>query len=127
MTRDVRDRLALYAREPIEVRRIALTIEQVRQYNPPPNFVKETDTRTSGYRDRFDTDECWELDALAPTVIAGLIRSEIVGLLDQQTWNDAKVKEAANRNLLHRLCRNWSNVEKHPALQSRQRVRLSSG
>jgi hypothetical protein len=30
---------------------------------PPPNFVKETDTRTSGYRDRFGTDECWELDA----------------------------------------------------------------
>jgi hypothetical protein len=32
---------------------------------------------SSGYRERFGTDECWELDALDPTVIAALIRSEI--------------------------------------------------
>jgi hypothetical protein len=37
MTRDNLERLALYARDGIEVRRIALTIDQVRQYNPPPS------------------------------------------------------------------------------------------
>jgi hypothetical protein len=45
MTRDVVERLARYARADIEVRRIALTIEQVRRYNPPPNFAKEGDER----------------------------------------------------------------------------------
>ncbi len=34
MTRDIRERLALYARADIEVRRVALTMQQVRQYNP---------------------------------------------------------------------------------------------
>jgi hypothetical protein len=66
MTRDNEKRLALYARSEIEVKRIALNMDQVRQYNPPPSFVKEGDTRTSGYRDRFGTDECWELTRSAP-------------------------------------------------------------
>jgi hypothetical protein len=61
-------------------------LDQVRRYAPPPNFVKETDTRTSGYRDRFGTDECWELDALSPTVIADLIRNEVEGLVDKRRW-----------------------------------------
>jgi hypothetical protein len=64
MTRDNEERLALYARAKIEVRRIALNMEQTRGL--PPSFVKEDDTRTSGYRERFGTDECWELDALPP-------------------------------------------------------------
>jgi len=46
MTRDNIERLALYARADIEVRRIALNMDQVRRYNPPPSFVKEGDTRT---------------------------------------------------------------------------------
>ena len=41
MTRDNTERLALYARSEVEVRRIALNIDQVRRYNPPPNFAKE--------------------------------------------------------------------------------------
>ena len=77
MTRDIQDRLALYARDEIEVRRIALNMDQVRRYRPPPNFVKEEDSRTSEYRKQFGTDECWELDALSPTVIADLIEAEL--------------------------------------------------
>jgi hypothetical protein len=57
MTRDNVERLALYARADIEVRRIALNMDQVRRHNPPPSFVKEGDSRTSGYRSRFGTDE----------------------------------------------------------------------
>ena len=53
MSRDNEARLKLYARTEIEVRRIALNMDQVREHNPPENFVKESDTRTSGYRQRF--------------------------------------------------------------------------
>jgi hypothetical protein len=112
MTRDVRERLALYARQEVEVRRIALTLEQVRQYNPPPNFAKDSDTRTSGYRDRFGTDECWELDALSPTVISELVRAEIEALIDRRRWNAAKTKEGQGRELLAAVAGNWTKVEK---------------
>jgi hypothetical protein len=119
MTRDVRERLALYARQEVEVRRIALTLEQVRQYNPPPNFAKDSDTRTSGYRDHFGTDECWELDALSPTVISELIRAEIEGLIDQRRWNAARAKERQGRELLAAVAANWTKIEK--LLRSRGR------
>jgi hypothetical protein len=95
MTRDNEKRLALYARAEIEVRRIALTMKQLRRYRPPPSFINEGDTRTSGYRERFGTDECWELDALSPTVIAGLIRSEIEALIDPKRWRTAGASAAS--------------------------------
>jgi hypothetical protein len=41
MSRDNQERLALYARAEIEVRRIALNMNQVRQYNPPPSSSRK--------------------------------------------------------------------------------------
>jgi hypothetical protein len=50
MTRDNADRLQLYSRgADIEVRRIALNMDQVRRYNPPENPAKVTDTRAADY------------------------------------------------------------------------------
>lgn len=112
MTRDNEERLALYASRPIEVRRIALNLDQVRRYNPPPSFVKEGDTRTSGYRARFDTDECWELDALSPTVMADLIRTEIESPITPKAWARALADEERGRRLLDAAGANWSKVEK---------------
>jgi hypothetical protein len=108
MTRDNIQRLALYARHEIGVRRIALNMNQVRQYNPPPSFVKDGDTRTSGYRERFGTDECWELDALSPTLIADLIRTEIEQLIDWPKWRSAQASEERTRALLDTAAANWT-------------------
>jgi hypothetical protein len=112
MTRDNEERLALYARRDVDVRRIALNMDQVRQHNPPPNFVKEGDARTSGYRERFGTDECWELDALSPTVIAELIRNELERLIDAAEWRKAVAGEKRGRKLLDTAAANWAKVEK---------------
>jgi hypothetical protein len=112
MTRDNTKRLALYARQEIEVRRIALNMDQVRQHDPPPSFVKDGDTRTSGYREQFGTDECWELDALSPTLIADLIRTEIEQLIDWPKWRSAQAKEERGRGLLDTAAANWAKVEK---------------
>jgi hypothetical protein len=110
MTRDNIERLKLYVRAEIEVRRIALNMDQVREFNPPPSFAKEGDTRTSGYRKRFGTDECWELDALSPTVIADLIRSEIEALIDQKHWRKALTSERRGRKQLAAVVANWAKV-----------------
>jgi hypothetical protein len=119
MTRDNRERLALYARANIEVRRVALSMEQVRQHNPPPNFAKEDDTRFAGYVREFGTRECWELDALAPTVIADLIRTELEAMIDRGSWNRTLDNENQSRAMLSKASRNWAKVEKFLARQSR--------
>ena len=112
MTRDNIKRLRLYARDDIEVRRIALNMDQVVQYNPPPNFVNEDDKRTAGYREQFDTDKCWELDALSPTVIADLIRDEIETLIDASKWKTAIAKEKRGRRQIEAVAANWAMVKK---------------
>jgi hypothetical protein len=112
MTRDVRERLAFYTRADIEVRRIALTMDQVQQYTPPPNFAKEADTRYDAYVNQFGTTDCWELDALSPTVIGNLIRDEIGGLINESKWKAALANEKRNRKLLDRAADNWTKVEK---------------
>ena len=98
----MRERLAFYTRADIEVRRIALTMDQVREYAPPPNFAKETDTRYDAYVRQFGTTDCWELDALSPTVISNLIRDEICSLINEPKWKAALAGEKRNRKLLDR-------------------------
>jgi hypothetical protein len=112
MTRDNIERLERYARQEVEVRRIALNLAQVREYDPPPSFAKEGDTRTSGYVDQFGTEECWELDALSPTVIADLIRTELDQLIDSTAWRKARARETRDRKLLAAAAANWAMVEK---------------
>jgi hypothetical protein len=112
MTRDNRERLAMFAGEEIEVRRIALNMNQVRQYRPPPNPAKETDTRFSAYVENYGTEQSWELDALAPNVIADLIRAEIEKLIDHSKWRKAEAKSRDNRAILAKASANWAKVEK---------------
>jgi hypothetical protein len=70
MSRDNDERLAMFARYSmnLELKRIALNMNQVEQYNPPPNPAKMTDIRFGGYAAAYG-DESWELDALSPVVI----------------------------------------------------------
>jgi hypothetical protein len=97
MTGDNRNRLAMFARADVEVRRLALNMDQVEQYGPPPNPAKETDARYGAYRDRFG-DECWELDALEPQVISDLILTEFNKLVDADKWKEARPKRRKQRH-----------------------------
>jgi hypothetical protein len=112
MTRDNRDRLAMFAGEEIRVKRVALNIDQVRRYRPPPNFAKEADSRFRRYVEQFG-EECWELDALSPAVIADLIREELGALIDARSWKRSLAAEKRSRALLDKVAENWAKVEKY--------------
>jgi hypothetical protein len=85
------------------VRRIALTMDQVRRHSPPPNPVKDGDSRAAAYVDRFGTDECWELDALEPQVIAALVESEVKARLNMRKWRQSLGQERRDRAKLEEL------------------------
>lgn len=98
MTRDITERLALFMGG-VEVNRLALNMEQVEQYDPPPNPAKTTDSRYAAYIAEFGG-ESWELDALEPAVIAGLIRAAIEKLINRRKWDEKqKVVDDARRHL----------------------------
>ena len=86
MTRDNAARLATFGCD-AEVRRIALNMDQIEALRPPPNPAKITDSRATGYIDRFGRSS-WELDALDPQAIADLIERNVAELRDVALWNE---------------------------------------
>jgi hypothetical protein len=114
MSRDIRERLTLFLGRytPIlHFHRIALNIDQVRQFNPPPNPAKVTDSRSGPYIDEFGQ-ESWELDALDPDVLTGLVRQNILAHLDLDLWKEQRVKQETERKILTTASRRWSQVTK---------------
>ena len=81
------------------VERIALSMEQIEQYDPPPNPAKITDTRAGPYIREFGR-EAWELDALEPSVLADLVRDAVLSVRDDALWEEAVDQEEADRGLI---------------------------
>jgi hypothetical protein len=111
MTRDIGDRLALFGAYDVDVRRLALNMDQVEEYDPPPNPAKDTDSRFSGYSATYG-DESWELDALEPTVLAALVRDAVSDLLDENAWEAQVAREEAEQRRLRAIADHWSEVER---------------
>ena len=106
MSRDNLDRLTMFAHGgEVELRRIALNMDQIRRYSPPPNPAKETDSRIMGYYAQFGTRSSWELDALDPKVIDTLIDDQVRDLVDIERWDAAAERERDNRAKLVKAAR----------------------
>ena len=106
MTRDVQERLSLLSRCPVNVHRIALNMPQVRQYNPPENPAKLTDSRAPDYVRRFGRSSR-ELDALEPSVLADLVRQQVLSLRDDDLYAVALEKQNNWRSDLRELAKGF--------------------
>lgn len=118
MTRDIRDRLHMFHAE-TEVRRIALTFDQIAEYDPPPNPAKLSDARAEDYVIEHGY-ESWELDALDPRVMNALIREHVEGLLDMKLFKARKTQEEVSRARLTSVAENW---KAHSALIDKKKPR----
>lgn len=102
MSRDIEDRLTLmsaYGGANLEVRRIALNMDQIRAYNPPPNPAKITDSRARDYIATYGN-ESWELDALEPGVLVDLVQDHVRREMDDDAWDAAIAQEQSVRDRL---------------------------
>lgn len=111
MTRDIRDRLLLFSegRCNIEVRRIALTMEQIREQNPPPNPAKLTDSRYMSYVAEYGH-ESWELDALEPQYIANLITEHIEAERNNNAWQEAIGQQQIELEQIEEVIDRWQEL-----------------
>ena len=112
MTVDNRNRLSMFFGSEVEVRRLALNMDQVERYGSPPNPAKITDSRFAGYLHEHGT-ESWELDALEPSVIANLIRAEVNSMLDRDLWDEKMGEQERARDTLVNLASRWAEVEEY--------------
>ncbi len=109
MTRDNIDRLKMFSLGHAEVRRVALNMDQVRRYKPPPNPAKMTDSRAETYVAEHGRSS-WELDALDPRVIERAIEREIVKEIDPVEWAAAVDRVEKQRSRLRDLGSKWDEM-----------------
>ena len=109
MTRDNDVRLALFAREDVTVRRLALNFDQIEDFGPPPNPAKLTDSRYETYFARYGS-ESWELDALDPRVIQELIGAAVTEYRDEDAWRAMTDRENDEREQLSVVTQRWADV-----------------
>jgi len=95
MVRDISDRLEMYNVGDLNVTKVALTMDQVESYKPPPNPAKMSDSRAAKYVDKHGTSS-WEVDALPPAALSKIIRDELSSLVDRSLMD--KIIEQENKD-----------------------------
>jgi len=106
MTRDITERLEMFAYDStLKVKRIALNMNQIEKYKPPPNPTKLTDTRAREYIRKWGN-TCYELDALNPETITSLIESHVLEHRDPDLWKEDTKKEQADIEKLNEIINN---------------------
>ena len=106
MTDDIRRRLEEFCEADFgfvpQVERIALTMDQVTEFNPPPNPAKLSDSRAADYVERYGY-ESWELDALPPDTLQGLIEDAVSSVRDVDAYEQAEARQERARAKLREV------------------------
>lgn len=111
MTRDIRERLNDCFGAYVKVKRIALNMEQIEEFAPPPNPAKLSDSRCDGYMKKFGK-MSWELDALDPNTLNELISTQVASYTDFDKKKALELKQQEGRNLLSSCSMSWDEVQK---------------
>jgi hypothetical protein len=112
MSRDISDRIKLFmehhnprATGNFTMHRIALNMDQIKIFNPPPNPAKITDSRSSSYIRQYGNNS-WELDALDVEILSKLIELEILRYRDEELWQESLAIEEPYRQQLKEIAKN---------------------
>lgn len=98
--RDLENRLNRYGAGDFEVKRVALTMDQIRLYQLPPLPAKTSDPRLARFIADTGGMDAVELDALPPNVLEHLVRSALLAHIDLEKWNDRIEKIEKEREKL---------------------------
>lgn len=110
MSRDIFDRLTKTFLADCEFHRVALNMDQINEFNPPPNPVKTTDSRHGVYIAKYG-EESWELDSLEPTQFRSMIEARIAPLRDEKQWAADLAEKARVKKTLEEVIKDWPSLE----------------
>lgn len=96
IVRDLEERLLKYSGKKVVVKRVALTKDQIKNFNLPYAPTKKTDARTKKFVKEYGN-MAVELDALEPDVLKDIAKKEILNYIDAKKWNTRAKKEQEAR------------------------------
>lgn len=108
MTRDINDRLITFDTA-VEVTRLALNMDQIEEYQPPPNPAKLSDSRCAKYIEEWGS-KSWELDALEPQVLVALITTAVMERIHLPTFEEQRLEEKEHRAAIGTVADHWELV-----------------
>lgn len=106
MVRDIRDRLVEFGVDNLTVDKLAITMDQVEQFNPPPNPAKLTDTRSAAYIEKYG-EHSWEVDALPPNELNSIITQAFENVVDMDKMDEIIEKENEDKSRLRDIVKGF--------------------
>lgn len=111
MVRDISDRLEMYNVGELTVNKIALTMDQVEEFKPPPNPAKMSDSRAEKYVEKHG-ESSWEVDALPPVALTKIIREELASLVDMDLMKKIMAQEDIDKKAIREMARKYTADKK---------------
>jgi hypothetical protein len=91
------------------VERIALNMDQIRRYQPPPNPAKIGDSRSGKYIEQFG-EQSWELDSLPPNLMEELITAEVERRCNLAWLRQRRAEVEGQRTRLREIAATWGGT-----------------
>lgn len=102
MPRDIRQRFKTLGLD-VRLIEVALTPEDIEEYNLPRNPTKPKDTRNKWYKQKYGINYAVELDALPPEVLREKIHQAIRSYTDSSKMNAHIYKDRLDKARWHRI------------------------
>jgi len=109
MTRDIQARMKEFGSS-VQVVRLALDMDQIEKFNPPPNPVKLIDTRCADYIKLYGNSS-WELDALDPLVLGDIIFNHVHAITDHKLRRAKLTEQRMGRLRLGKVVDSWDRED----------------
>ncbi len=99
MVRDISERLEMFGVDDLTVTKVALTRDQIDEFEPPPNPAKISDPRAQKFIAEHGSSS-WEVDALPPEELQRIIREAFDEIVDQDAMQVIIDKETSDKAAL---------------------------
>ena len=103
---DLPARFTKYDGDHVKLRRIALTVEQLRGLPSFPAADKKKDPRHRWFVANYG-DRCWELDAMDPNDLRDCVENAIRELIEPVAWSRCEVINRAEQESLKTIIAKW--------------------
>lgn len=92
----------------LAIERVALTMDQIRQFSLPSNPAKESDSRAKGYIERYGR-ESWELEALDSDDLVAILQAQIAPFVDSGVVADVRADVARHSEMFRQFGATWDD------------------